>query len=63
MPVILPVELESVWLDPGVPKEQALTLLEPYPAALMVAAPASRDVNSVRNDFPGLLLPDNALAA
>jgi putative SOS response-associated peptidase YedK len=52
-----------VWLDSAVSKEHALTLLEPYPASLMVAAPASRDVNSVRNDFPGLLVPDNTLAA
>jgi putative SOS response-associated peptidase YedK len=63
MPVILPVGLEAAWLDPAVPKEQALTMLEPYPAGLMTAAPASRDVNSAKNDFPGLLIPDAALAA
>jgi putative SOS response-associated peptidase YedK len=63
MPVILPAGLEAAWLDPSVPKEQALALLEPYPAALMTAAEASRDVNSVKNDFPGLLVPDGLLAA
>ena len=63
MPVILSVDAESVWLDSAVSKEHALGLLEPYPASLMVATPASRDVNSVRNDFPDLLLPDGALAA
>jgi hypothetical protein len=42
--VIVPVDFESLWLDPAVSKEQALTLLEPCPAALMVAAPASRDL-------------------
>jgi len=63
MPVVLPVDLESVWLDSAVSKEHALGLLKPYPASLMVAAPASRDVNSAGSDFPGLLVPDNALAA
>jgi putative SOS response-associated peptidase YedK len=63
MPVILPSGAESVWLDPTVSKEHALSLLEPYPADLMVALPASTRVNSVRNDDSGLLLPDDALAA
>ena len=44
-------------------EEHALSLLEPYPAELMVALPASTRVNSVRNDDSGLLLPDDALAA
>jgi putative SOS response-associated peptidase YedK len=63
MPVILPAEAESIWLDPSISKEHALSLLEPYPAELMAALPASRRVNSVRNDDPGLLLADNVLAA
>jgi putative SOS response-associated peptidase YedK len=63
MPVILPAEAESIWLDPSVSKEHALSLLEPYPAELMAALPASTRVNSVRNDDPGLLLPDDVLAA
>jgi putative SOS response-associated peptidase YedK len=63
MPVILPAGAEAVWLDPAIPKEHALSLLEPYPAELMIALPASTRVNSVRNDDSGLLLPDDALAA
>jgi putative SOS response-associated peptidase YedK len=63
MPVILPTEAERVWLDPTISKEHALSLLEPYPADLMLALPASTRVNSVRNDDSGLLLPDDALAA
>jgi putative SOS response-associated peptidase YedK len=63
MPVILPAVAESVWLDPATSKEHALSLLEPYPAKLMVALPASTRVNSVRNDDSGLLLPEDALAA
>jgi putative SOS response-associated peptidase YedK len=47
-----------VWLDPGISKEHALSLLEPFPAEAMTAAPASARVNSARNDDPGLLLSD-----
>jgi putative SOS response-associated peptidase YedK len=63
MPVILPSGAENVWLDTAISKEHALSLLEPYPADLMVAVSASTRVNNVRNDDSGLLLPDDALAA
>jgi putative SOS response-associated peptidase YedK len=63
MPVILPPDAEAVWLDSGIAKEHALSLLVPYPAELMLALPASTRVNSVRNDDSGLLLPEDALAA
>jgi putative SOS response-associated peptidase YedK len=63
MPVILPAEAEAVWLDPTISKEHALSLLEPYPADLMLALPVSTRVDSVRNDDSGLLLPEDVLAA
>jgi putative SOS response-associated peptidase YedK len=63
MPVILPADADGVWLDPTISKEHALSLLEPYPAALMVGLPASTRVNSIRNDDSALLLPEDALAA
>jgi putative SOS response-associated peptidase YedK len=63
MPVILPTADEAVWLDPAISKEHALSLLQPYPAELMIALPASTRANSTRNDDSGLLLPDDALAA
>jgi putative SOS response-associated peptidase YedK len=63
MPVMLPRDAESVWLDPSISKEHALSLLEPYPADLMVALPASTRANSAGNDDSGLLLPDDVLAA
>jgi putative SOS response-associated peptidase YedK len=63
MPVILRADAESIWLDPTISKEHTLSLLEPYPADLMVALPASARANSVRNDDAGLLLPEDALAA
>jgi putative SOS response-associated peptidase YedK len=59
----LPTDAERVWLDPTIAKEHALSLLQPYPAELMLALPASMRVNSVRSDDPGLLLPEGALAA
>ena len=63
MPAILPVLVENVWLAPDVPKEHALALLQPFAAELMAALPASTRANSTRNDDPGLLLADDALAA
>jgi putative SOS response-associated peptidase YedK len=61
MPVILPAGAEAVWLDASTSKEHALSLLEPYPAELMLALPASTRVNTVRNDEPGLLVADSAI--
>jgi putative SOS response-associated peptidase YedK len=63
MPVIVPADAERVWLDPSISKEHAVSLLQPYPADLMLALPASTRVNSVRNDDSGLLLRDDVLAA
>lgn len=63
MPVILRPEAESLWLDASTSKEHALSVLEPYPAELMLSIPASTRVNSVRNDDAGLLLADDAVAA
>jgi len=63
MPAILLPELEDEWLDPEISREHALALLEPYDARAMRAEPASRRVNSVRNDDPGLLVPDELLPA
>jgi putative SOS response-associated peptidase YedK len=61
MPVILPRELEAEWLDPELPREHALALLVPYAAEAMRAVPASRRVNSVRNDDARLLVADELL--
>jgi putative SOS response-associated peptidase YedK len=59
MPVILLPQAEEDWLDEDIAKEHALALLEPLAASAMSAAPASRRVNSVRNDDPALLLPED----
>ena len=63
MPVILPRDAERTWLDASIAKEHALFLLQPYPAELMRALPASTRVNSTRNDDSGLLVADEQLAA
>ena len=57
MPVILPRESESPWLDRDVPAGDALTLLQPYPAERMIGADASTLVNSADNDDIRLLDP------
>jgi putative SOS response-associated peptidase YedK len=58
MPVILPAEAYSLWLDPNERRPDELDgLLKPYPAAEMVAYPVSRQVNSPQNDTAELILP------
>jgi putative SOS response-associated peptidase YedK len=61
MPVILPPFLEDDWLDPDLSREHALSLLRPLSPDAMLARPASRRVNSIRNDDPRLLVPDELL--
>ena len=56
MPVILPEDAWSEWLDPGFQEVGPLqSLLRPYPSELLDAYPVSPRVNSVRNDGPELL--------
>ena len=58
MPVILPREAESVWLDPTIQDpEKLLPLLKPYPSELMEYYPVSRAVNSPANDSPQCIVP------
>jgi putative SOS response-associated peptidase YedK len=58
MPVILPPESYSAWLDPEERSPASLTnLLAPYPAEEMDAYPVSRLVNSPQNDVPECVQP------
>ncbi|KJR48057.1 Gifsy-2 prophage protein [Desulfosporosinus sp. I2] len=51
MPVILPREVEHVWLDQGVTDSSFLkSLLIPYPSDLMMAYEVSKLVNSPKNN-------------
>ena len=58
MPVILPREMEALWLDTDVQDAAALvSLLAPYPPDAMETYGVSTLVNSVLNDGPELLTP------
>jgi putative SOS response-associated peptidase YedK len=58
MPVILPRESESIWLDGSITDMGLLKeLLKPYPAEEMTLYEVSSRVNSPKNDEPGLLKP------
>lgn len=58
MPVILPEELETLWLDEEMQDPAALAgLLAPYPAEDMTAYEVSTLVNSAFNDGPELITP------
>lgn len=56
MPVILPPDLEDLWLDPDVKDSAILSdILAPYPAEHMQAYEVSPLVNSVKNNTPELI--------
>lgn len=58
MPVIVAPADYQRWLDPAEPGAEALAdLLQPYPAADMIAYPVSRAVNNPGNDSLDLLAP------
>lgn len=58
MPVILPSNTYTQWLDPGEPNLSFLSgLLQPYPAEELIAYPVSRLVNSPANDLPACIEP------
>ncbi len=61
MPVILPSEARSAWLDPGTDAARLNALLRPYPASMMVCRPVSQKVNHARNEGPECL--ESPLAA
>ena len=56
MPVILPPDLEPLWLDADVKDSAILAdILAPYPAELMQAYEVSALVNSPKNNVPDLI--------
>ena len=58
MPVILPQELETVWLDPEIHDTGFLKqMLRPYLADQMTAYEISTLVNSPKNNFEGIIAP------
>lgn len=58
MPLILPPDAYTLWLDPTVQAAEPLqALFQPYPAPAMTGYPVSRHVNSVDNDDPQCVAP------
>jgi putative SOS response-associated peptidase YedK len=58
MPVIVPENQRTLWLDPAInSKEILFDLLKPYPAENMETYEVSRSVNSPTNDTPDLIRP------
>ncbi len=58
MPVILPAEAYTQWLDPGERRPAELNgLLKPYPAEQMTAHPVSTLVNNPANNGPACIEP------
>lgn len=61
MPVILPQEMESIWLDGNMKGADVKPLLSPFPAELMVAYEVGPLVNSPQNDSPDCMTPVSRL--
>ncbi|MBB6118716.1 SOS response-associated peptidase [Nocardiopsis algeriensis] len=57
MPVVVPPQDWARWLDPAAGPDELALLLEDTPAELLRADEVSTDVNSIKNNGPGLLLP------
>jgi putative SOS response-associated peptidase YedK len=62
MPVIIPPESRDLWLDPSVTENgELLPLLEPYDGDRMEVVAVSPEVNSPRNNHPGLIKPIDSM--
>lgn len=61
MPVILSKEEEKIWLSGDVPFADLLTLCDPFPDVEMDTYRVSKEINNVRNNHAGLILPENSL--
>lgn len=62
MPVILPQNMESAWLDTSVAwSSEVHSMLAPFPGEQMITYEVSSIVNSPRNDVPECLIPVSRL--
>ena len=57
MPLILPPELEALWLAGDADLEKLLARIQAALGSALRAHPVSFDVNAVQNDGPALILP------
>ena len=60
IPVIIPERDYDRWLKPD-PERPPIDLLRPFDAEKMKAWRVGKQVGNVKNDTPGLLLPDNVV--
>ena len=56
-PLVVQNKNISDWLDGGLPNEAVKELIRVFPANEMEYYPVSREVNSVKNDYPELIEP------
>jgi putative SOS response-associated peptidase YedK len=61
MPVIIPERDYERWLQPGDPARPPVDLLRPFDGDKMKAWRVGKEVGNVKNDTPGLLMPDNVV--
>jgi putative SOS response-associated peptidase YedK len=61
MPVILPREAESIWLNNDISMTEHLSLLQPYADHDITLYTVSNLVNSAQNDHPRLIVPAAAM--
>ena len=59
MPVILQPRDYDRWLRRGEAHQPPIDLLRPYPAEGMSASPCNKAVGNVRNNGPGMLVPED----
>jgi putative SOS response-associated peptidase YedK len=57
MPVILPQDRESRWLDHGTDAEELNSFLVPFPPEQMSVHAISPRVNNAQNEGPELIVP------
>lgn len=62
MPVIIPAELYSSWLDPANDVSDLKEYLKPYPSEPMAFYRVDTSVNNIRNDHPSCIEPLNAVS-
>jgi putative SOS response-associated peptidase YedK len=55
MPVVLPLEMETEWLNPDLPLSDAVQILQPFPADKMNYFPVSTQINNPTFNSPALL--------
>ncbi len=56
-PVIIPQELESVWLNENAPLSDITAILKPFPSEMLNAFPISNEIKNPGNNRPDIIKP------